>query len=189
MKPVASGCAPTAEGLRNDDALLLQAAASQPVAYERINRYAFEPAIAPHLAAARAQVTIALELIARDAEALAAGCDCVVVEGVGGWLVPLGPEQTVGDLARCLGLPVIMVVGMRLGCINHALLTAAAIEASGLPLAGWVANLIDPKMEAVADNARELALRLRAPLLGIVPHMHGHPPSQVAGILDISSLT
>ena len=188
MKPVASGCDATAEGLRSQDALLLQAAASDPMPYEEINPYAFAPAIAPHLAAQSAGTEIDFERIAAQAEALGGKCDHLLVEGVGGWRVPLGAHQTVAELAARLGLPVILVVGLRLGCINHALLTAEGIERAGLPLAGWVANLVDPQMEAVIENVRELALRLPAPLLGIIPHLKGRHPRIATHVLDLSPL-
>jgi dethiobiotin synthetase len=127
MKPVATGCERTAAGLRNDDALCLGRHASVDAAYEEINPYAFEPAIAPHVAAAEAGVRIDLARIAACCARLSRGADRVVVEGVGGWRVPLNEREDVGDLARLLGLPVLLVVGVRLGCLNHARLSADAI--------------------------------------------------------------
>ncbi|MCW8828653.1 MAG: dethiobiotin synthase, partial [Gammaproteobacteria bacterium] len=152
MKPVASGCAPTAAGLRNDDALKLQAQASVALAYETINPYAFEPAIAPHIAAELAGQRIELSTIVTSYRRLAAEAEISVVEGVGGWRVPLNDAQTVADLAGAIGLPVILVVGLRLGCINHALLTAESIRASGCTLAGWIANSVEPRMAQQEDN-------------------------------------
>ncbi len=164
MKPIASGCARTAEGLRNDDAQALIAENSLDIPYEQVNPYAFEPAIAPHIAAAEAGVAIELETISERFAALKARADVVVVEGVGGWRVPLNVEAEVADLARCLGLPVILVVGMRLGCINHALLSAEAIRRSGCALHGWIANFLDPDMAAQGDNLAAIERRLGPPL-------------------------
>jgi len=188
MKPVASGCRATPDGLRSDDALLLQEAASERLPYERVNPYAFEPPIAPHVAARQASITIELARIGAEAHALGAECDFLIVEGVGGWRVPLNRTQGVSDMAARLRLPVILVVGMRLGCINHALLTAESIQHSGLPLAGWVANMVEPEMEAVAEVVRELTLLLPAPFLGLMPHMHGRKPGQGAPALDLAPL-
>ncbi|HWP94907.1 MAG TPA: dethiobiotin synthase [Gammaproteobacteria bacterium] len=165
MKPVASGCRRTLEGLRNDDAEALRAAATGEFPYAWVNPYAFEPPIAPHIAAEEAGVTIELSHILECFDALAREADLVVVEGVGGFRVPLGPRGDTAGLARALGLPVVLVVGMRLGCLNHALLTADAIHAAGLPLAGWVANAIDPHFERAAANHAALAAWLGAPCL------------------------
>ena len=170
MKPVASGAAATAEGLRNADALALQAAASERRRYELVNPYCFAPAVAPHLAALEAGVEISLDLIHGAYGELCKGADTVLVEGVGGWQVPLGPALELPDLARDLDLPVILVVGMRLGCLNHALLTARALAADGLSLAGWVANAIDPAFERPEANVATLEAELHAPLLARLPH-------------------
>jgi len=180
MKPVASGAQPTSDGLRNDDALRIQAQCSRSTAYSLVNPYAFEPPIAPHLAARHAGVEIEFGVIGRTLEVLAADADLVVVEGVGGWRVPLGKEGDLSNMARDLGLPVVLVVGVRLGCINHALLTADAIVTSGVPLAGWVANLIDPAMLALEDNLSTLEERLPAPKLGVVPWLSPPAPHRVA---------
>lgn len=142
MKPIASGCEQTAAGLRNDDALQLQAQADIKVPYEQINPYAFEPAIAPHLAAEKVGVNINIDKLHTAFENLGAQADAIIVEGAGGWLVPINKTHTMADLAVSLGLPIVLVVEIKLGCINHALLTVAAIEASGLSLHGWVANTI-----------------------------------------------
>jgi len=170
MKPVAAGCEATAEGLACEDVERLMAAGNVAAAREWINPYAFQPAIAPHIAAAQAGVEISLDRIAEAFARLRGVADVVVVEGVGGWRVPLNEREDTADMARCLGLPVILVVGMRLGCLNHALLTAQAIEASGLELAGWVANRIDPQMPAFEENLQALESRLAAPLLGVLPY-------------------
>ena len=184
MKPVASGCRHTAQGLRNADALLLQRQGSQQLEYHEVNPYAFEPAIAPHLAAAAAGVRIELDAIRSGFERLAAQADQVCVEGVGGWLVPLNEAQTVADLAAELGLGVILVVAIRLGCLNHALLTQAVIAGAGLHLAGWVANHPSPGCERAGDIIGALRSRLFAPLLGVVPFLPGCSVSGVAACLE-----
>ena len=170
MKPVASGSVRRPDGgLDNGDVSALMQATGQT---DRglMNPYCFEPPVSPHLAAREAGVSIALLRIVQQYRELAAGCDTVLVEGAGGWLAPLTDEHDVAALAGALGLPVILVVGMRLGCVNHARLTAAAILASGCRLAGWVANAIDPDMARYADNLACLTERLPAPLLLEIPH-------------------
>jgi len=169
MKPVASGCPATPAGLRHDDAIALLNASSVQAEYAEVNPYAFAPAVAPHLAAEAAGVEISLEKIHACFTRLCALADTVVVEGIGGWRVPLGAGLTTVDLAVSLNLPVILVVGMRLGCLNHALLTAEDIRHSGLKLAGWVANQIDPVMELLQENIAALQQRISAPLLGVIP--------------------
>ena len=183
MKPVASGAVATPEGLRNDDALLLQGSASLSRDYALVNPYCFAPAIAPHLAAAEAGVEIRLEPILDAYRRLSRGAEFAVVEGVGGWQVPLSGSLALPDLARALQLPVLLVVGMRLGCLNHALLTARAVEADGLALAGWVANEIDPGFERCEANLATLEATLPAPLLGRLSHAPGALPERSADAL------
>ena len=163
MKPVACGVEPGAGGLVNDDVERLIGASNVAAPREHVNPYCFEPPIAPHIAARQAGVTIALDRIEQSFHALAALAEVVVVEGVGGFHVPLGPGTDSAQLAARLALPVVMVVGMRLGCLNHALLTERAVAASGLKLAGWIANHIDPQMAAADDNVRALDERIGAP--------------------------
>ena len=170
MKPVASGCAETPEGLRNDDALMLQAASSTRLPYALINPVALRDPLSPHLAAAHDGVEISLAAMHRAFEQLTDLHQRVVVEGVGGWLVPLGPGLFASDIARQWQLPVILVVGLRLGCLNHALLSARAIEADGCRLLGWIGNAIDPAMEAAEENLTTLRELLPAPCLGVLPH-------------------
>ena len=170
MKPVASGAEATPEGLRNADALALMAAGNLGKLYGEVNPYCFAPPIAPHIAALEAGVEIGLETLCRAYAGLCQGADAVVVEGVGGWQVPLSPVLELPDLARELDLPVLMVVGMRLGCLNHALLTARAIRADGLELAGWVANEIDSTFLRPEANLATLEAELGAPLLARVSH-------------------
>ena len=156
MKPVAAGC-DWRDGVAYwGDVEQLIAASSVQADPAWVNPYRFEPPIAPHIAAAQAGVTIRLDKIVAACRALQAQADVVVVEGAGGWLVPLNAQHSIADLASQLGLPVILVVGMRLGCINHALLTARAIEDCGLKCAGWVANVIDAEMSALPENIEAL---------------------------------
>ncbi|WP_295398762.1 dethiobiotin synthase [uncultured Thiocystis sp.] len=183
MKPVASGCALTPSGLRNEDALTLQEQGSSREPYERINPYAFAPPIAPHLAATAAGVAIDLAAIVRAYGALDAKANLVVVEGVGGWRVPLGPDFSLSDLPAALELPVILVVGLKLGCLNHALLTAESIQSSDTRLIGWIGNQIDPEMLVLDANLATLANLIEAPCLGVVPWLDHPEPAQVAGYL------
>ena len=165
MKPIASGATQTLEGLRNEDALALMAAASLAKPYAVVNPYCFAPPVAPHLAAREAHVEISLDVLRPAYAELCLGADAVVVEGVGGWQVPLSSGLELPDLAREFELPVLLVVGMRLGCLNHALLTARAIRADGLELAGWAANAIDPDFQRPEANLATLEAELGAPLL------------------------
>ena len=173
MKPVASGCEPRSHGiwqgqLMNDDVVALHEAGNVAAPLDLINPYRFAPAIAPHIAAEKAGVEIDLDLIVRSYHALAEMADMVVVEGAGGFFVPVNASQTLADLAVKLNLPVILVVGMRLGCINHALLTVEAIKSRGLVLAGWVANQLEPDMPMFAENLVSLQQRIDAPCLSVV---------------------
>ncbi len=196
MKPVAAGCNETGE---NEDVAALRAASSpfaamaaaagnvspEPLPAEWINPYRFAQPIAPHIAAREEKCTIAAEPILSAFAHLRSACDVVLVEGVGGFRVPLSDNFDSADLARSLGLPLLLVVGLRLGCINHALLTAEAIRARGLELAGWVANTIDPHMSRRDENLETLRARLDAPLLGVVPHLDGAGPSAAAMFLRL----
>lgn len=173
MKPVASGCERTAAGLRNADALQLQQQASVPLDYALVNPYAFEPAIAPHIAAAQAGVRIDSGIILSAYDELAGQADWVLVEGVGGWQVPLSPDETLADLARALALEVVLVVAIRLGCLNQALLTAESIAAGGSVLRGWVANQVPPRAECAAENINTLQSMLSQPLLAVLPALPG----------------
>lgn len=170
MKPVASGCRVTPDGLRNDDAQALIAASDPKPAYADCNPYALGAPIAPHIAAREAGVQIRLDPIRAACARIARNADRVVVEGVGGWLAPLSDSLMQADLARALELPVVLVVGLRLGCISHALLSARAIREDGCVLAGWIANRIDPAMSHVDANLDTLRARIDAPLLGVLAH-------------------
>ena len=169
MKPVAAGAEMLKGEFINEDAARLRAAGSFDPGLALLNPFCIASPIAPHIAAAEEGVVIEPGKIREAFAALSREADVVLVEGVGGFRVPLGEDYDTADLARDLGLPVILVVGMRLGCINHALLTAEAIAARGLTLAGWVANQIDPAMLRFEQNLEALTRRMPAPLLGIVP--------------------
>lgn len=184
MKPVAAGI-DSGEG--NADVELLRAASSVRLDRSQVNPYLLRQPIAPHLAAAEEGVRLALPAIRAAYDALTDLADAVVVEGCGGLLVPLDEARDTGDLAACLGLPVILVVGMRLGCLNHALLTQEAIARRGLALAGWVANRIDPRMLRFEGNLATLESRIAAPLLGVLPHLARADPAIAAGHLKLPS--
>lgn len=173
MKPVASGCELSTDGLRNDDALAVMQAAGVDVPYDQVNPYAFAPAIAPHLAAAEADTPITLDRIVDTYGRFQGRVDWMVVEGAGGWRVPLSESLEMGDLARALGLPVVLVVGMRLGCLNHALLTAESILAAGVPLVGWVANFFEREFERSDENTRALEVRMPVPCIARIPYCPG----------------
>ena len=171
MKPVASGSEPTAAGPRNSDALTLMAAANVTAPYEVVNPYCFLPPISPHIAAREAGVVIDLALLRSRFDALAEAADCVIVEGAGGWLAPLGDGAAMADLAATLRLPVLLVVGLRLGCLNHALLTRESLATRGTAFAGWIANGIEPHFERADENLATLAARFGAPPLACVPFL------------------
>ncbi len=183
-----AGAAGCDAGGHNEDALQLRAAGNVTAGYAQINPYCFEPATAPHLAAQHHGVTIRFSHIMQSYRELAAKADVVIVEGAGGFRVPLNDEQDSADLVKELDLPVILVVGMRLGCLNHALLTVDAIAARGLVLAGWVANVLDAEMPVLQQNIDALQQRIAAPLLGVVPHFAQPDAGNVAGLLDLDRL-
>jgi len=188
-KPVASGCSATAKGLRNADALALIDESSVKLAYEEVNPFAFEPAIAPHVAAREAGVALEVPaLLKAMRHVLDQDADFTLVEGAGGWRVPLSDHANLSDLAIALKLPVILVVGVRLGCINHALLSAEAIARDGLQLAGWVANIVEPRTARLEENLASLAERLPAPCLGRVPKLKVATADAVAEHLQLDLL-
>jgi dethiobiotin synthetase len=176
MKPVAAGTTPEGD---NEDAQALREAGSIRVARELDNPYCLPLPMSPHLAARAAGQRIEVSVLVERYHQLAAQADAVVVEGAGGFHVPLNEQETGADLAKALGLPVVLVVGLRLGCLNHALLTQEAILSRGLTLAGWVANRIDPQMSAQEDNIDTLRHRLQAPLWADVPRLADPVPAQV----------
>lgn len=181
MKPVAAG---RENGIWRD-VFDLQQASNVVLPRALINSYALTAPASPHLSAREDGIHIDLAVIHRAFDALRAQAQIVIVEGVGGFLVPLNEEQDTSDLAILLGLPVILVVGMRLGCLNHALLSAQAIQAKGLVMAGWVANQLDPGMAYFAENIDTLRTRLPAPLLGILPHQPSVDARLFAGLLTL----
>lgn len=185
FKPVAAGC--DSDG-RNGDAKALQAASTVQLAYEQVNPYCLSEAIAPHLAAKHQGVCIALPCIVAAYRNLALQCDVAIVEGAGGFCVPLNEEEGGSELVRELGLPVILVVGMRLGCLNHALLTTRVIEDCGIKYAGWIANVADSSMAALPENVAALQERIAAPLLGTVPYMAHLDARSAAKWLDLGLL-
>lgn len=182
IKPVAAG---TDDAGVNEDVASIRAASNLALPPKIVNPYCFKAAIAPHIAAAEEGVSIDFAPIAAACDHARQLADLLIVEGVGGFRVPLGVDRDSADLAVALGLPVILVVGLRLGCINHALLTAEAIAARGLTLAGWVANRIDPAMPRQEENIAALAARLGAPLLGSVPHVADGGPAAAAACLSL----
>ncbi len=186
VKPVAAGC--DQQG-RNEDALQLMASMTQPLDYEQVNPVALDEAIAPHLAAAHQGRRLQASRLAGLCRGVMAGpADLVLIEGAGGWRVPISPRETLADLARELQVEVILVVGMRLGCINHALLTAEAIGRDGLHLAGWIANQCGLRMNCHDENLDSLRYLLDAPLLGSVPHLSPYSPEEAALTIDFKGL-
>ncbi len=185
MKPVAAGCD---EDEHNEDAKKLRAASNIMASYGQINPYCFPHPVAPHIAARNAGVRIEFPRILTSYHELTSQADVVIVEGIGGFKVPLNERQDSSDLVLQMELPVMLVVGMRLGCLNHALLTAGAIAACGLRLAGWVANVLDANMVALHDNVVALEQRLAAPLLGVVEYQAQPDAHAAATKLDIELL-
>ena len=188
MKPIAAGAILRNHVLRNEDADRLAAAASVALSPALATPYLLREAAAPHVAAALENISIDLQHVRKCYARIAERADAVVVEGVGGFMVPLSDQFTTADLAQQLGLPVILVVGLRLGCLNHALLTAEAIAARGLTLAGWVCNVVDTQMTHVAANVAALAQRLPAPFLGTVPRLPTADAALAADHLDFTLL-
>ena len=188
MKPVAAGARRRGGVWHNDDVEQLRAAGSVDLPRRWTNPYCFAPPVAPHVAAREAGETIRMAVIRRSYLRIVASADVVVVEGVGGLLVPLGRRLDAAEIPSRLGLPVVLVVGLRLGCLNHALLTADALQSRGLVFAGWVANDIDPRMSRRMQNLDALCKRLGAPLLGHVRHARNPRPELVVRTLDIRRL-
>ena len=184
MKPIAAG----SENGQWLDVEQLLAASNVNVTRQQINPYAFDPPISPHIAAQQAGVEIDLAVIQRAYQTLSNQADIVIVEGAGGFLVPLNAQQTGADLACALNIPAILVVGMRLGCLNHALLTAQAIRAAGLILVGWVANCVDLQMLVLEENIVTLEQRLGCPLIGVVPFDMKMDVQEIARVLNVVTL-
>jgi len=189
IKPVAAGCERVDGELLNGDALALMAEASIDLAYAQVNPVALEPAIAPHIAAAKVGINLTADrLTAYCRGTLMRKYDRALIEGAGGWRVPLNDREPLSRVAQELGFPVILVVGMKLGCLNHALLTAEAIRRDGLRIAGWVANRAEPEMSEYDANLGWLAKAMGAPLLGAIPHLSNASAAEAATYLDTSAL-
>ena len=188
LKPVAAGCEKTEAGLRNSDALLLQSVITQKLMYEQINPIALSSAIAPHIAAQQEKRSISVERVVGFCRGVLNSANVTLVEGAGGWRVPINPSETMADIAKNLQMPVILVVGMRLGCLNHARLTFEAIVRDGLPVVGWVANCIDKDMPALAENIESLRFGLPISCLAVVPHLSEPSPEKIAEYFDVDAL-
>lgn len=185
MKPVASGCEPGPQGWRNEDALRLLAASSPTPPYALVNPVALPEPTAPQIAAARAGLPVALPALVAAHRALEAMAGRVVVEGVGGWLAPLADGLDQADLVRALDLPVVLVVGLKLGCLNHARLTARAVEADGCRLAGWIISDIDPGLAFADEYAGLLRAALPGPCLGRLPFLPDADPASLGAFLSV----
>lgn len=170
MKPIAAGATLTSAGLRSEDALALIDAANVAADYALVNPYCLRAPISPHLAAAEEGVSIEPMRVAHAFASLARRAECVIVEGAGGWLAPISEHETMADIARTLELPILLVVGLKLGCLSHAQLTARAIRADRMRLAGWIANHLDPGFERMSDNLATLERLLSGPPLALLPH-------------------
>ena len=188
FKPVAAGADWHDGNLQNADALALSAASAGEFPYSTINPYCFEPAVAPHLAAAEAGVTIDRDTVVSACAELASACDFIVAEGAGGWRVPLAPGLDIQGMALALGFPVLLVVGLRLGCLNHALLSEQAIRASGASLLGWVGSQVDPAMARLNGNTETLIAELSVPCLGILAHPASQRTLDAEIALDLDAL-
>jgi dethiobiotin synthetase len=178
MKPIASGAEHTAAGVRNADAVALAEASNVDAFYETINPYCFLPAISPHIAANEAHIIVDTGVIRERFDALTGSADFAVVEGAGGWFAPINGTQTMADVALSLEIPVLLVVGLRLGCLSHALLSRQAIEGCGAEFAGWVANSIDPSLARAAENLASLEMMLGCEPLAVFPFR----PDAAAGV-------
>lgn len=187
LKPVAAGCEDTPDGLRNDDALKLIEQSTEELAYEQVNPITLKEPIAPHIAAQRLRKPLAAERIVGLLRGVLMinRAEFTLVEGAGGYRVPLNPRETMADVVKELKTPVILVVGMKLGCLNHALLTVEAIERDGIPLAGWVANRVDENMEAYDENMQTLHAMIHAPCLGEVPYLENATAESAAAFLTL----
>lgn len=189
IKPVAAGGEVTVDGIRNEDAMILGRTVNVALNYQELNPCVLKEPLAPHIAAAReGRLLSAQELAGACQPALEKQADFTFVEGAGGWRVPLNDSETMADMVCALQIPVILVVGMRLGCLNHALLTAEAIAADGLPMAGWVANCIDPEMAAYRENLEALRARLTAPLIAEIPYLVETDTAAVVSRINLDRL-
>ncbi|WP_299789890.1 dethiobiotin synthase [uncultured Shewanella sp.] len=191
LKPIASGCEETDHGLRNGDALSLMAESTVKLDYNDVNPVAFEPAIAPHIAASQTGADISPASILDRLSAVLSGRDekeLCIIEGAGGWRLPLGEGRFLSEVVQQLSVPVILVVGVKLGCLNHAVLTQEAIQADGLEIAGWVANIVDGDTACLEENLDSLHSLMSAPCLGVVPNLQESSVETAAAYLDIGPL-
>jgi len=190
VKPLASGADYTPEGLKNQDALMLQEWSTLKLPYSHVNPIVFQKPIAPHLAAAQSNEILSVENILSRCHALTQdyGADLTLVEGAGGWKVPLNDQETMADLAMHLNFHVIFVVGLRLGCLSHALLTYESILRKGLPIAGWIANHIEEDFSYAIKNIETLKQFISFPLIGVIPYQKKPNPAFLSNYLDTSSL-
>lgn len=188
IKPVAAGCEDRGDGLQNSDALQLQAAASHPLSYQQVNPIALQAAIAPHIAAEQEGRSLSAQRLSGFCRGLTLlPVDILVIEGAGGWYVPLNHRETLADVAKQLNPEVILVVGLRLGCINHALLSIKAIRADGLKIAGWIGSTIDPDMPQLDKNIATLERLIAEPCLGVIPRLTDLSPQRVAEFIKLPS--
>ncbi|MCL1076721.1 dethiobiotin synthase [Parashewanella spongiae] len=189
FKPIASGCEQTCNGLRNSDALSLMAASSQEIDYSIVNPISFEPAIAPHVAAKQIGFELTSErVLGHLSTDVFSESDFNLLEGAGGWRLPLNNEEFLSEVIQKLDLPVILVVGLKLGCLNHGVLTQEAILSDGLNIVGWVANCVDKNMQAQQDNLTSLNVMMKSPCLGVVPYLNKPTADNAADYLDVSHL-
>ncbi|RTR39514.1 dethiobiotin synthase [Shewanella canadensis] len=191
LKPIASGCEKTENGLRNSDALSLMSQSTIELDYAAVNPVSFEPAIAPHIAASQTGIDISPESILNRLSGVLEGRDdseLCIIEGAGGWRLTLGEGHFLSEVVQQLSVPVILVVGVKLGCLNHAVLTQEAIEADGLKIAGWVANIVDGDTRCLEENLASLQSLMSGPCLGVVPHLQDLSIETAAAYLDIDSL-
>ncbi len=189
LKPIASGCITTSTGLGNNDAYLLQKYMSEKLTYAEINPFAFLEPIAPHIAAKIAKQPLSVKIIMDACQnILKKPADYLFIEGIGGWLVPLNSHETTADLAKAFGYPIILVVGMRVGCLNHTLLTIESMQKKSINIAGWIANSMQPEMPYLNKHIKALKKFIPAPLLGIIPYLENIEPYLVAPYIDLPLL-
>lgn len=189
VKPMAAGCELTADGFKNEDALELIDAMTLSLPYSEVNPFALEPAIAPHIAAEQVGIEVSAKQLAKHCQKIInLNSDITLIEGAGGWRVPINRTETFADVAKMLNLPVILVVSMRLGCINHAMLSLEAIRRDGLELFGWVANRVDAEMSCYDENLETLKRQIPAPCIGVVPHIQEPNKVEVAKYIHLDEL-
>lgn len=189
IKPVAAGCDLTDQGLRNEDALALQSVAATDLPYDSVNPIALREPIAPHIAAIHDGVHISVDQLESHCRSvLSEPYDMAIIEGAGGWKVPLNETETFDDFVKAMASDVILVVAMRLGCINHALLTVESIQRKGLALRGWVGNCVSEPMAELKANVGTLRDRIPAPMLGLVPHLNDPSPANISPHLNLDSI-